>query len=260
MWKRLFQSKTKRRAEIMARPFPAEWASIIRKHAPYAESLNDGEQRRLEEHMLVFLDEKHFEGCGGLTLTDEMRVTITAHACLPLINRETDYYPGLVSVLVYPDTFLAPEETEQPDGTILGEPDPRDGESWDRGAVIVAWERFLARYEEPVPNNVILHEFAHQLDLENGEIDGAPMLDDNGQYEEWARVCRREFERLTAAAEHGEETLLDPYGAEEPSEFFAVLVETFFEAPVALRDEHPSLYRIMSKYLRQDPASRLTTE
>ncbi len=244
----------------MEQAFPAEWRAILGEHVPYLEVLTDDERRRLEARIQVFLDEKHFEGCGGLALTEAIRVVIAAYACLPLINRETDYYPNVVSVLVYPDTFLAPDEGAQPDGTVLAEPDPRDGESWDWGTVIIAWERFLARYEAAGPNNLILHEFAHQLDLENGEVDGAPLLEDADQYDEWARVCRREYERLTAAAEGNEPTLLDPYGAEEPGEFFAVLVETFFEAPVALREAHPSLYRIMSKYLRQDPAARLSAQ
>lgn len=251
----LFQTKRRRREALMAEPFPEHWRGYLERHVALYPYLPKDDRERLERFVQIFLAEKNLEGCGGLRLTDEIRLAVAGHACLLLLHLDHDFFPLLQSVLVYPETFLAPDEQEGPDGVVAADPDPREGESWDRGAVVLSWESVLAPPEEWGPSNVILHEFAHQLDWETGEMDGVPFLPDADLHEEWSRVCRREFERLERAAEISADTLMDPYGATEPAEFFAVATETFFMAPAAFRDAYPALYQLLQRYYRQDPAA-----
>ena len=204
----------------------------------------------------VFLDEKEFEGCGGLTITDEIRVTIAAHACLLLLGRETDIYPELRSILVYPSTYVSRYSVQQPDGTVLEEEEPNLGESWATGYVILSWDevaRDSARGDDG--RNLVLHEFAHQLDDESGASDGAPLLPEPSMYADWARVLGGEYKILVEKAERRRRTLLDKYGAESPAEFFAVATECFFERPVELRREHPELYAQLRSFYNQDPVA-----
>lgn len=253
-WPAWLKTKGRRRREARSRPFPDTWRAYLAKWVHYYNWLPPEDQAELEGHIHVFLDAKHFEGCGGMTVDDEVRVAVAGWASVLCLHRETDYYPILVSVLVYPDTFMAQGEQEAPGGVVVEDPDARDGESWDRGAVIIAWESLAEAREEGAPCNVAIHEFAHQLDLENGEYDGVPGLGDADLHDEWLRVCEHEFKRLADAADTGRETVLDPYGASDPAEFFAVVTEAFFETPLALRDKHPRLYKVFSRYFRQDPA------
>jgi Mlc titration factor MtfA (ptsG expression regulator) len=247
--------KTRRRARLRSQPFPADWEHILGRNVPVYRRVPEDLRAQLHGHMHVFLAEKHFEGCDGLEMTDEVRVTIAAQACLLLLNRETNYYPDLVTILVYPSIFYA--DVEEPDGAIVSEyKEDRSGESWDLGVVILSWED-VVEYASTgrAGYNVVLHEFAHQLDMENGAMDGMPGLETRAQREDWTRVFRDAYEVFERAAAANRRTLVDPYGAGDPSEFFAVVTESFFERPLALKREHAALYDTLVRYYRVDPAS-----
>lgn len=188
-------------------------------------------------HIQVFLAEKHFEGCGGLVITDEARGTIAPLACVLLLHRETDYYyPNLVSILVYPTTYLVPGGQRTADGLVAEGDQARLGESWARDAVVLAWDSVLSGAADIHDgHNVVLHEFAHQLDQEGDASEGAPPLPRRSMYVAWARVLGHDFDELVRETAHRRRTLLDRYGATNPAEFFAVATETFFEKPRQLR-------------------------
>lgn len=254
----MFGLKRKRRRRLRARPLPEAWQAVIDRNVPHGRLLSKADREQLNGHARVLLAEKHFEGCGGLELTDEIRVTIAAQASLLLLNRETDYYPKLSSILVYPARYVAETTRRLPDGTVVEGDEIRAGESWYRGAVVLSWDD--ARHgavDWRDGHNVVLHEFAHQLDSESGAVNGAPALADDAAYAEWERIMSREFERLQEDLRRRRRTVLRPYGATSPPEFFAVATETFFERPVELRSEHPELYEQLRGFYRQDPAGRL---
>ena len=248
--------KRRRREALRRRPFPPAWQAIIQKNVPYVARLPAADQAELLRDVQVFVAEKHFEGCNGLQLTDEIRVTIAAQACILLLHRETDDYPGLDSILVYPSAYLAPNSRRLPGGVMDDSPQARLGESWTRGVVVLAWDSVLSGAADIHDgHNVVLHEFAHQLDFLDGLIDGTPPLRDAEQYREWHRVMTAEFDRLRADVGQGLATVLDAYGATNPAEFFAVVTETFFEKPRQLRAKHPELYQQLQAFYRQDPAA-----
>ncbi|MGZ4288293.1 MAG: M90 family metallopeptidase [Usitatibacter sp.] len=248
--------KRRRRAAIRRRPVPPPWRAIVEKNVPFASCLPHQDREELLGHVQVFLAEKRFEGCGGLLITDEVRVTIAAHACVLLLHRETDYYPNLVSILVYPTTYLVPGGRRTADGLVIDDPQARLGESWARDVVVLAWDSVLsAAGDIHDGHNVALHEFAHQLDQESGASDGAPILPRRSMYVAWARVLGAEFDQLVRDTERDHATLIDQYGATSPAEFFAVVTETFFEKPHELRSKHPALYLQLQEFYRLDPAA-----
>jgi len=251
----MFGLKTIRRKRLRAQRFPDSWIAILRKNIPYYHRLSVADQCELQQILQVFLGEKNFEGCGGLVLTDEIRVTIAAYACVLLLHREHDYYPRLQSVLVYPDSYVVDTVHPGPGNTWLEGQERVAGQSWRTGAVIIAWGYMQHRPTDPFSGrNVVLHEFAHQLDEEDGFANGAPALPRAAMYRAWARVLGNEYQQLRAAAAAGEPTLLDQYGAKNPAEFFAVVTEYFFEQPRQLKERHPELYKEMKEFYRQDPA------
>ena len=204
----------------------------------------------------MFLAEKDFEGAGGLEMTDEIRVTIAAQACVLLLHRDTDYYPALRSVIVYPSAYVAEESQETAHGWVSEDAEARLGQSSaPLGAMVLSWDDVRAGAADVRDGeNLVFHEFAHQLDFESGEYDGTPVLERRSMYVAWARVLGREYERLRRDAASGRETVLDAYGATDPAEFFAVATECFFEKSRQLRDRHPALYEELKRYYRQDPA------
>ena len=247
--------RRRRREAIRRRPFPAEWRAIIAKNVPYAACLSAADRKELEGHVQVFLAEKRFEGCGGLRITDEVRVTIAAQACVLLLHRLTDYYPMLVSILVYPSTYLVPGGRRAPGGLVAEDPEARLGESWEHGVVVLVWDSVLAGAADIHDgHNVVLHEFAHQLDQESDVGDGAPVLARRSMYVAWARVLGREFDELVRDTARHHRSIMDTYGATNPAEFFAVATETFFEKPGQLRAKHPELYSQLRQFYCQDPA------
>jgi Mlc titration factor MtfA (ptsG expression regulator) len=247
--------KQRRRQRLRAQPFPPAWRSIITHNIPIFQRLPLDDQIELLGHVQVFLAEKRFEGCGGLELTDEIRVTIAAQACLLLLHRETDYYPQLITILVYPSGYTAYEKRYL-EGNIWEEgSEDRLGETGRRlGSLVLAWDAAKRGAADPADGqNVVLHEFAHQLDYEDFQTDGAPALGTRAEYLAWARVMSKEFAALRAAEEIGTPTVIDTYGATNPAEFFAVVTEAFFERPRALRARHPELYAEFARFFRQDP-------
>jgi Mlc titration factor MtfA (ptsG expression regulator) len=247
--------KQRRRGRLQAQPFPKEWLVTIKRNVSFFHRLSANDQAELLGHTQVFVAEKRFEGCDGLEITDEVRVTIAAQACLLLLHRKSDYFPRLLTILVYPSTYLA-EDRRHVHGHVWQEGKmARLGETgrW-LDAIVLAWDAVKSGAADPSDGkNVVLHEFAHQLDYENYAEDGAPALATRDQRLSWQEVMRGEFASLRAADETGVPTLLDTYGATNPAEFFAVSTEAFFERPRALRARHPKLYAELRSYFHQDP-------
>lgn len=248
---------SQRRERQQAEAFPPAWRAIIRRSVPLAASLPADLQMQLRRHIQVFLAEKAFVGCQGLVIDDEVRVTIAAQACLLLLNRPTDYFPALRQVLVYPSAFEVDIEHTDDIGVVQSGRDWRAGESWQEGQVILSWEDVLTGAADPHDGwNVVIHEFAHQLDSETGLTDGTPALANPERQASWSRVMQAEFESLVAALERGEEdTFLDPYGASDPVEFFAVVTEAFFEQGPELRAHHPALFEELLAFYRVDTSA-----
>jgi MtfA peptidase len=247
--------KQRRRDRLRATPFRDDWLATIKRNVPFFHRLSAGDQAELLGHVQVFLAEKRFEGCDGFKITDEVRFTIAAQACLLLLHRKTDYFPRLLTILVYPSTYLV-EERRHLHGHVWQEGKmARLGETgrW-LDALVLAWDAVQSGAAHPSDGkNVVLHEFAHQLDYENQAEDGTPALETRDQQLSWQEVMRTEFASLRAADETGIPTLLDTYGASNPAEFFAVSTEAFFERPCALQACHPNLYAELRKYFQQDP-------
>jgi MtfA peptidase len=250
-----FLFKNRRREELRRRPLSAEQRAMVRRNVPYVATLSAEDQRELEGHMQVFLAEKNFEGCGGLAMTDEIELTIAAQACILLLHRETDYYSGLESILVYPSAYVV-KNTRRARGSLVVESDEvRLGESWVRGTVVLAWDavqRGASNFHDG--HNIVLHEFAHQLDAEDGDMNGAPDLGKRSSYTAWARALGTEYEDLLERVAAQKPADLDAYGATSPAEFFAVVTEAFFETGVQLKCKHPELYEVLRAFYRQDPA------
>ncbi|MBI3285775.1 MAG: zinc-dependent peptidase [Burkholderiales bacterium] len=238
----------------LVRPFPAAYSRILRKNLPVYARLPADLQAQLKRLIKQFLHQKEFIGCNGFQITDEVRVTIAAKAGLLLLNRPTGVYPALKKVLVYPTVFIAPRTEMRPGGVLSHGHQSLSGESWNDDRVILAWDHALPTRENFVPgHDVVLHEFAHQLDSESGVTNGAPLLAGKAQYRRWSAVLSQEFEALQDAVDAGQETLIDPYGASDPAEFFAVATETFFENSSAMAYYHPALYAQLQAYYRVDP-------
>jgi Mlc titration factor MtfA (ptsG expression regulator) len=248
--------RKKHRKQLIQQPFPHDWLEIIERNVLFYHYLPPEKQRELLGLVRVFLAEKRFEGCGGLEITDEIRLTITAQACILLLNLDVTFYPKLRSILVYPYGFVAPAVSRHPDGTVSEGFQPRLGESWSQGNVVLSWEDVLRGAANLGDGrNVVIHEFAHQLDSESGFCNGAPLLPRRSMYREWSRVLGREYEALVDSVEQGRITVIDKYGATSPAEFFAVVTELFFEKPLELESFHPELYEQLKTYYGQDPAS-----
>ncbi|HIP99323.1 TPA: zinc-dependent peptidase [Candidatus Bipolaricaulota bacterium] len=246
-----------RRRKLKARTFPAAWQELLWKRSLLYRHLPAMDREELHGHIRVFVTEKRFEGAGGLLVTDEVRVLVASQACLLLLHRSADYFPGLYSIVIYPSGYLAPKRERDQVGAVVEAVEARAGETWARGTLVLAWDAVLAGAAGRAGcSNVVIHEFAHQLDYQTGEADGAPLLP-RDRYPEWSRVWGREYARLQHALAQGLPVDISPYGAKNPAEFFAVVVEQFFMCPRALSSRHPGLYRQLQELFRQDPASWL---
>ena len=238
----------------LARPMPAAWLAMLARNIPVYRRMPPALREQLHKLVQQFLYQKKFVGCEGLEIDDEIRVTIAGQACLLLLNRPTRVYPALRTVLVYPTAFLVPRQQVDAAGVITETRQDLLGESWGDGRVVLSWDhvRRGAR-DRSDGHNVVLHEFAHQLDSESGSNNGAPYLGSQSSYRSWAAVLSRDFANLRADAAHQQQGVLDHYGATSPAEFFAVATETFFEKPYQMADFHPELYAEFLKYYRVDP-------
>ncbi len=247
-------SRAAKRRRLLAQPFPEAWEAVLSRLAFFG-SLSPEERGRTRDVVRLLLAEKRWEGCAGFDLTDERKVRIAAHAARLVLGLDDEPFRRVTSILVYPSAFVAPVGHVR--HGVVEEGAARAGESWDHGAVVLAWDAVAAgTASEEDGHNVVLHEFAHVLDWLDGWADGSPPLLRRGEYDAWTQVFRAEYQALVKDVRRGRYTLLDGYGAENPSEFFAVATETFFEKPVALRARHPALYERMKGFYRQDPAAR----
>ena len=251
----LLRSRFRRRARrrlALQQPFMDEWVGILNQNLPPYEKLSADLRQELHQDMKIFLAEKSFEGCGGLAITDEIRVTIAAQACMLLLNREEDCYPKLSSVLVYPSTYVAGGKGLFTDKS--KQKSVRLGESWGHGVVVLAWDSVKqGAFNFKDGKNVAMHEFAHQLDQEDGVADGAPVLEGRSAYTSWAAVFSKEFNLLQEKKRKRKRSLLNKYGATHPAEFFAVATEAFFEKPKQLQKKHPELYEELQDYYKVNP-------
>lgn len=244
------------RRRLQQRPFPAEWRRLLRARFPLTRRLPPPLLRRLQGLVQVFVAEVPVLGCNGLVVTDAMRVLVAAQACVLLLGRGPKAgerpYPNLHRVLLYPGPFVVDTEQPGPGGVVQTGRDVRLGESWQQGQVVLSWPDAQAGANGST-HNVVWHEFAHQLDQDNGHANGGPALAPGQSPEEWARVLSQAYDDLRWLADAGEPTLLDPYGASAPEEFFAVATETFFLNPQDLAQQHPALYRELSRFYALDP-------
>ena len=238
-------------------PVPSAWPGILRRSVPLSHRLDDQERLHLLRLTQLFMREVPMEGCGGLELTEEITVTIAATACILLLGLAYPRFPRLRRVLVYPDTFVPVRIVPYRSQGIQQAPVPELGEAWHDGMVVLSWNDIAAGAADPGDaHNVILHEFAHVLDFEDGASDGRPVLDSEQARTAWGAVLKNEFERQQAVVDRGEDAALDPYAATNRAEFFAVATEAFFETGGRLRERLPQLYEQLRLFYRQDPASR----
>lgn len=245
------------RLRFHRRPVPEAWREVVARNVPLAAALDAADREQLLRLVQLFLHETPFEGVG-VEVTDEIRVTIAAQASLLLLRLEYPRYPRLRRVLVYQGVFQ-PRRVDTLDfGTIHQEPVASLGEAWTSGIVVLSWESSLLGSLDPADGqNVVLHEFAHVLDGENGAMDGVPVLERTSEYRRWRRVFAAAYERELRAVEEGGDPPLHPYAATNGAEFFAVATEAFFERPRELAAGLPELYGELSRFFRQDPAARL---
>jgi hypothetical protein len=234
--------------------FKPEWERLLVANVPLYSGLPDALRSRVRDRIARFIATTRFEGCNGLELTESMVLTVAAQACLLVLNRDGDPYPKLKTVYLYPTTFSSIQKSQDAIGVVTEGVVQRLGESWQNGTVILAWDSVAQGARNPNDaRNVTLHEFAHQLDHENGDTDGAPTLPDRQAYRSWARVFTENYADFQQLLESGKSGLLDPYGATAPAEFFAVVTETFFEKPRQLHKRYPELYEELKGFYGVDP-------
>lgn len=250
--------KQRRRKRLLAQPFPPTWETYLSDNVKHWHYLDAQQQAKLRQLVQVFVAEKTWEFCGGLEEDDEVKVTIAAQACLLLLGIEHDYYRNVSTIILYPSTYVDNTEEIGEDGFVIAEPSVRLGEAHLFGPVVLAWDSVKKGGLRPEDGrNLVYHEFAHKLDMTDGEADGTPELSSRSQYQRWHEVMSREYERLCAISNQGGSTLIDQYGCTNLAEFFAVAVECFFDRPRPMRRQHPQLYEILSGYFHQDPANWL---
>jgi MtfA peptidase len=245
----------------LEQPFPEAWRAIMERDVAYVQLLSESERKRLEALVQVFLAEKNLEGCGGLELTDEIRVTVAANACILLLGLSHDMYRGVHSILIYPSTVQPPARSpgffELPTRAVEIS-HPLLGEAHRGGPVIVVWDAAKRASRHPRSgHNVVFHELAHKLDMLDGAVDGTPPLRGSAELRRWAEVCSRAYAELQACVARGEPSFMDDYGAQSEGEFFAVATETFFTTPGRLLQHQPELYAVLRSFYRQDPAARV---
>jgi Mlc titration factor MtfA (ptsG expression regulator) len=252
----VFGLRERRREKLRRRPFPEDWKAILDRDVPLVRRLSLEDRAELCGHVQVFLTEKRFEGAGGFAMTDDARLAIAAQACVLLLHRATDYFPSLHSIIVYPAEYVARLQDQDENGVVWEEDEERAGESWALGSLVLSWRDIVEDRGAPDTDlNVVLHEFAHQLDAERGDMNGQPPIADADLRREWTATMLEAYEDLVRHVDAGRNTALDPYGAEDPSEFFAVATETFFQRPRALQAVYPRVYALLSRYFHQDPVN-----
>ncbi|MFY9514083.1 MAG: M90 family metallopeptidase [Rubrivivax sp.] len=248
--------RAQRRWRVRRLPFPQAWREILRQRMPYFARLPADLQLQLKKHIQVLVAEKPVIGCAGLEVTETMRVLVAAQAGLLLLNRPAGFFPQLRQVLLYPGAFVVDRVQRDGAGLENGERRVLLGESWQQGQVILSWADVLAGAAQPGDgHNVVIHEFAHQLDQESGPANGVPFLGRRDRYARWAATLSAAFQALRERVARGDDGVLDAYGAQDAAEFFAVASEAFFERPEALAAEQPALFGELADYYRVNPLS-----
>ena len=234
--------------------FRPEWIGMLEENLPLYRQLPESLKERLHEKIGQFVSSVRFEGCNGLELTEEMILTVAAQACMLVLHREGTPYPKLNVVYLYPSSFSSVQKRVDAMGVVSEGRVHRLGESWEMGTIVLSWSSVEQGAEDIRDGeNVTFHEFAHQLDHEDGSTDGAPGLPSRAAYRSWAHVFSENYTDFIHMLERGEKTLIDPYGATNPAEFFAVATETFFEKPRQLCRKRPELYDELMGYYGVDP-------
>jgi len=224
----------------------------VESSLPFLAYLGAAERARLRELARGFLACKQFHGAQGLRLTDEMLLAIALQACLPILNKGLDAYRSWVGVIVYPGDFIIPRREMDDDGVVHEYDDEVLGEAWEGGPVVLSW---FPGPPAPAGVNVVIHEFAHKLDMENGGADGFPRLPAGMSRRAWADAFSSAYDDLCEDVDAGRDNVLDPYAAESPGEFFAVASEAFFETPVLLAARYPAVYAQLAAFYGTDPAA-----
>jgi len=238
-------------------PFPAAWEEILQRNFREDPRLTDDERRKLRGDVRVFVEEKNWEGCNGLAMTDEIRVTVAARLALIVLGVEHDYFSRVPSILVYPDAYGTYAHRPLTRYDYLTGFEARLGESSGQGAVVLSWNQIQREAADPdSPTCLVIHEFAHEIDQLDGLADGTPQLANPAELERWQSVMNREYRRHVRRVESGSRTLLDAYGATSIVEFFAVSSEAFFQRPLAMRAAHRELYELLRDFYGQDPSAR----
>jgi Mlc titration factor MtfA (ptsG expression regulator) len=247
----------RRRRKLAEQPFPDAWNAMLEADVAIWRELDDKARERLRDLIVVFIDEKHWEGCGGLELEDRHRVVIAALASVLLLGREHALYEDVESILVYPTTMVAPEREPgvfERGGRVIDEAGTAVlGQAHLRGPVILAWDDVLAGARGTGKRNVVFHELAHKIDMVDGTIDGTPPLPDRASRARWAEVCSKEYLELRARVEAGKRSFLDDYGATNEAEFFAVATEAYWCQPAKLRAAEPQLFDVLAAFYRFAP-------
>lgn len=247
-----------RLARALALPLSAAALAVLERNIPIYARMPPDLQTQLQRLVIQFFHRKKFIGCAGLEISDEIRITIAGQACLLLLNRPTKVYPALHTILVYPTVFVVGRGEVGPGGVVTQTESGLLGESWGDGRVILAWDHVQrGAFDWSDGHNVVLHEFAHQLDSESGVPNGAPFLGNLSSYRSWAAVLSRDFANLRYDAFYRQQSVLDYYGATSPAEFFAVATEAFFEKPQQMAEHHADLFAELQKYYRVDPRAWL---
>ena len=243
-----------RRIKLFQTPLSADSIAILQQYVPLYSRLPRELRTTLQGCINYFLDEKVFVGCDGVVINDQVRLVIAANACMLVLNREKKHFPGFETILVYPDAYVAKHISY--DGLVETHGvSNRAGESWLRGPIVLSLSDVM-RGSANVSDghNVVLHEFAHKLDEENGVMDGLPVLRESSDYRQWAEVLTREYDSFLDRVERGKNTIIDEYGAVSAPEFFAVATESFFEQATAMKKQLPELYQQLQKFYGLDPA------
>ncbi|MCP4571311.1 MAG: zinc-dependent peptidase [bacterium] len=251
----MFFFRGRKRRKLLETPLDANQRALMHRTAPLTAVLPPAYVPRHEGAVQVLLEEKSWEGAGELDLTPEMRMAVAGQAALLQLRQDADHYPGLDTVLVYPNAFVVDHEVMDEDGLVHGGEDELAGESWQRGVVILSWQDVTDEARRRDGYNVVLHEFAHQLDEEAGAADGAPLLATGDLQSRWADAFGSAYERHTKLLRRRREVLFDDNAAENPAEFFATAVEVFFEFPRDLAREYPAVHAVLAEYLGLDPAA-----
>lgn len=245
-----------RRHLLRQQPFPKAWRKLLQQRWPLYRALPADLQQELRRQIQRFIAEVEFVGCDGLTVTEPMRVLIAAQACLLTLKLPVNDYPGLRQVLVYPDAFAVKQDTPDVAGVVHNNMQWREGESWQQGQVILSWRHTLAGASiADDGRNLVVHEFAHQLDQQTGSVNGFPPLPTAQLQQDWSTQMQAAYTRLQQDLQQGIAPWIDPYAATNPAEFFAVLSELFFEMPAYLAACQPRLYQLMQQFFQLDPQS-----